>query len=308
MNLSELKDGLYLSPIIPDEVYFADKSRVSCSTLKKLLKAKGATSALFKEDTITEAMRFGTAFHTIILEHDTFFNKFVVIPDVDFRSKEGKEIKESLSNCIMLNESGRTSDEGKKIVLRQPDFDKLIAMKEGMLFNTNGKEAYAKKLLDTCLQKEFVILFTYLGVPCKAKLDGVTSNYEIIDLKTCGSIEPDEFESTVFNYLYDIQAVFYKMAVKYLMNELDVEKELQPEFYFLAVEKVENQYLSQVYKTDQWDETAKQIINTWLPICYYAMQNKIKTTYHGLDQGKSEQVVMRDWHSRKREELLTRRN
>jgi hypothetical protein len=307
MNLSEMKDGLYLE--ILDEVYFADKSRVSCSTLKKLLKAKGATSALFKEDTITEAMRLGTAFHTITLEPDTFFDRFVVIPDVSFTTKEGKAIKQDLQeSCVMLEEKGRTSDENKKIVLRQPDLDKLDAMRTGLLLDTNGNETLAKQLLDTCLQKEFVILFTHNGIPCKAKLDGLTSNYEIIDLKTCGSVEPDEFESTVFNYLYDIQAMFYKMAIRYLMDDLGVEKELQPEFYFLAVEKTENQYLSQVYKTDQWDSTARQIIDTWLPICYYAMQNKVKTTYHGLDQSKSEQVVMRDWHSRKREELLTGRN
>jgi hypothetical protein len=306
MSLSEMKDGLYLN--IPDEAYFADKSRVSCSTLKKLLKGKGATAALFKEDTITEAMRFGTAFHTITLEPDKFFDRFVVIPDVDFRSKDGKAVKESLSDCVMLNETGRTSDENRKIVLRQPDLDKLAAMRDGLLFDVNGNETLAKQLLDTCLQKEFVILFTHNGVPCKAKLDGLTVNYEIIDLKTCGSVEPDEFESTVFNYLYDIQAMFYKMAIRYLMDDLGVEKELQPEFYFLAVEKTENQYLSQVYKTDQWDSTAKQIIDTWLPICYDAMKTGQKTTYHGLDQSKSEQVAMRDWHSRKREELLTGRN
>ena len=142
MNLSEMKDGLYLT--IPDEVHFADKSRVSCSTLKKLLKGNGATASLFKEDTITEAMRLGTAFHTITLEPDYFMDRFVVIPDVDFRSKEGIEIKKSISNCVMLNETGRTSDENKKIVLRQPDLDKLDAMRTGLLYDVNGNETLAK--------------------------------------------------------------------------------------------------------------------------------------------------------------------
>jgi hypothetical protein len=307
MNLSEMKDGLYLT--IPDEVYFADKSRVSCSTLKKLLKAKGATSALFKEDTITEAMRFGTAFHTITLEPDTFFDRFVVIPDCNYANTAGKKIKEEMQQqFVLLEETKRTNDENKKIVIRQPDLDKLDAMRTGLLFDTNGNPTLAKQLLDTCLQKEFVILFTHNGIPCKAKLDGLTVNYEIIDLKTCGSVEPAEFEKTVFEHYYDIQAMFYKMAIRYLMDDLGVEEDLRPEFYFLAVEKVENQYLSQTYKTDQWDSTARQIIDKWLPICYEAMQKKNRTTYYGLDQSKSEQVVMRPWHSTKREELLTGRN
>jgi len=230
-----IKNGIYFD--IADSEYFSDTSRVNCSALKTVIKNKGATVFLKEKTVITEAMRIGTAFHTLILEPEKFTKRFAIIPDVSFATKEGKAIKEQYSDCVFLGDKDRTSDEDKVIVIKQPETESLFAMKHGLLFDCNGEETLAGKLLAKGGKSEFVMLFEYKGIPCKAKFDRLTDDYEILDIKTCASSDETEFGKAVANMLYFVQAEFYKIAIKHWAKSLDID--IEPEFYFLAVEKTE---------------------------------------------------------------------
>lgn len=99
-DLSTLPDGIYTD--ISDEEYFGDKSRVNCSTLKKVIMSGGSTAYLKEIVRPTEAMRMGTAFHTLILEPNEFDKRFRVVEDYDGRTTAGKEYKKSLGDIIKI--------------------------------------------------------------------------------------------------------------------------------------------------------------------------------------------------------------
>lgn len=300
-KLSELKTGIYTD--ISDAEYFADNSRVNCSALKKVIKNKGATIHLTVKNNITEDMRFGTCFHTLTLEPEEFFNRVKIVEDYDGRTAAGKAYKESLSSVVMINEKGRNSDDGMVIGIKQADYEQLRAMYKGLCYNIDGTETLAGKMLDNCGSKEVVLLFEYLGVPCKCKIDGITNDWEILDLKTCASVESSKFAKSVFDQMYDIQSMFYKIALKEFAKYIGAG-EIEPEFYFLAVEKTDGVYLGQTYQTNLWDITAKQLIDEYLLVAYQALSKKQYTGYRFQDANKSEQVPLENWQERNRIEML----
>ena len=77
---------LHCRPDIPNEVYHADRSCVSTSGLKKILRSPAhyqasLASANRKE---TPAMFLGTATHSRLLEPELFEQELMVAPDGDF--------------------------------------------------------------------------------------------------------------------------------------------------------------------------------------------------------------------------------
>ena len=77
-----------------DEVYYSDYSFVTNSQLG-LIKRSPATYQYYRENPsvrpVTKALNFGRAFHMCMLEHDKFKKEVVVEPDVNKRTKAGKE-------------------------------------------------------------------------------------------------------------------------------------------------------------------------------------------------------------------------
>src|SRR5690606_3808663 len=71
--------------------------------------------ALTKES--TPSMNIGSAFHTLLLEPDLFDNEYAVIPNIDRRTKQGKE-----DYKVFVEES-----EGK-ILLTKEQYDKAKTM------------------------------------------------------------------------------------------------------------------------------------------------------------------------------------
>ena len=295
-DISVLPDGIYTD--ITDEEYFADRNRVNCSSLKTVIQNEGATVFLNQKREVTAAMRIGTAFHTLVLEPEKFNDRFVVIPKVSFATKEGKLIKEKYADCVFLNDKERTSDEGRQIVINEEDYDELLKLKNGLLYDFDGAELEAKRLLDQSGDCECVVLFTHLNIPCKCKIDKfLKESLHILDVKTCQSSKVEDFQKTVFDYGYFIQAAFYKLAF-WCLAEITVK------FSFLAVEKTEDVYLSQVFNTDEWDGAGQALIDFYLPIAYKAMQDKKYSGYMKQDRNKNMSIPVPGWIDRKLQVMM----
>lgn len=141
----------------------------------------------------TEAMTFGSAFHMYVLEEPTFWENFVVAPQYDGRTKEGKEIKKQLDEIAAS---------GTKEILRSDDFDTICKMKESLL-----RHPMAKNILHRS-ENEGAYTAIINGVECKAKLD-LENRGEFFDLKTTEDASPAEFRKTIGKYNYHRQAAFY---------------------------------------------------------------------------------------------------
>ena len=170
----------------------------------------------------TAAMEFGTAFHTISLELPKFDRQYVKAPDVDRRTKVGKQ---TLADFQEMHDD--------KTLLSPTDYDSLVSMRGALL-----DHPIASKLLKARGKAELSYVWESRyegseGVLCKARADRVTTldgEPVIIDLKSCQDSSPVEFVRSVARFGYDMQAAFY-------CEGLDALEPADYRFLFVAVEK-----------------------------------------------------------------------
>jgi len=147
--------------------------------------------------------------HCLFLEPHVFHDEFVVSPQVDRRTKVGKEAYEDFMGSV----KGRS-------VVTQDLYDACQARVEVL-------DAFKPQKQD---KTELSIVFDYYGNLCKARFDMLQNNV-IIDLKTCRDASPKGFKQAIRNFGYFQQAAFYlDAAASAGLNEVD-------RFQFLAIQK-----------------------------------------------------------------------
>lgn len=162
----------------------------------------------------TPAMAFGSAVHMAVLEPRRFRKEYV-LADFDARTKAGKELKQQYL------EQGKT----------------LLSVEQGEMIDgivkAIEKNPYAKRLLKGKHETAHFWTDPETGEKCKCKTDCETDIgdvHYIVDLKTCGNADPDEFVRDAVKFGYFMQAAMYCEGVK-----CDTGKESV--FVFVAVEK-----------------------------------------------------------------------
>lgn len=166
------------------------------------------------EEEPTPAMQFGTAVHAAILEPDKYAKEFAVMPDT-IKTRRGKEW-----------DAFKAEHEGATII--KAEEAQLI---EGICA-TLRKNDIAQKILDATAQewREVSIMFQLCGVECKSRIDGITVDGTVWDLKTAADVSPDAFMRSCDDFAYDVQAAMYIRAAE--AAGINVTN-----FAFVAVEK-----------------------------------------------------------------------
>lgn len=169
----------------------------------------------------TPAMVFGSATHKAFLEPDDFGNEYVKAPNVDRRTKAGKEEWEAF----------QAANAGKTI-LSTDDVDTISEMEIAL----RGCPL-AKKLIFGKGQSEVPIFWTdkQTGEKCKAKMDRVVTYRRrkyIVDYKTTMTADTFRFNSEIWKRGYYMQAGMYAEGLK---TALKLRK--LPGFLFVAQEK-----------------------------------------------------------------------
>ena len=176
-----------------------------------------------KED--TPAMKFGRAVHARMLQPEAFGDAYIVAPECDRRTKEGKQIWAELM------------ESGKEVVSRD-DMEKIIGMESEF-------EAIRKTLLNKQdLQTELALTWTdsETGVNCKGRLDAIADGF-IIDYKTTTDASTKAFSREALRYGYDLQAAMYMEAAR--------ENGFNPKnFIFVAQEKTAPYLINIIYAGD----------------------------------------------------------
>ena len=220
--MTTIKPGVY--PGKKDTIYRAWEAANKSTIFHCLRSPAHCMTSMIKPNEPTAAMQFGTAFHTISLEFQKFDRGYVKAPELDRRTKVGKQ---AWSDFQDLHEG--------KTLLSASDYDDLLAMRGSLL-----DHPIASKLLKARGKAELSYVWESRyagskGVLCKARADRVTT-YEgdpvIIDLKSCVDASPPEFVRSVAKYGYDMQASFYSEG----LTVLD-PKDRPYRFIFVAVEK-----------------------------------------------------------------------
>jgi len=201
---------------LPNKEYHA-KPGLSSSGLGSLAKSPAHYLASKEDQEETKALKFGTAFHTYVLEPEKFQAEIAVAPKVDRRTKAGK--------TAWIEFVGSAAD---KTIIDEEDMETIKRMGESVYAHPE-----AMRLLDaegfvevSCFWDDYT-----LGAPCKCRPDKLNAGGACIDLKSTEDASQRAFARSCGQYNYIKRAAFYLRGLSQVTGYPHTE------FYFIAVEK-----------------------------------------------------------------------
>ena len=165
------------------------------------------------------SLAFGRALHKYLLEKEDFCNDFIILPEINRRTKAGKEEYERYQI--------EAFNSGKELVSRD-DMAVITAMYEAVT-----SHPMAKALLTGEHEKDFFWMDAATGEKCKCRPDCLTEyngGKYIVDYKSTDSCADGDFERSCRKYGYKFQAGMYTEGV--FQNTFE-----QYGFAFVAQEK-----------------------------------------------------------------------
>ena len=145
----------------------------------------------------TDSMLLGKAFHCLVLEPQKFEIEFAIAPNIDRRTKAGKEAYEQFL---------QTSQD--KTVLSDTLYNTAIDMACAALSNKESKA-----LLDGLEDKEQKVFFEKYGFKFMSVLDGNAKDY-VIDLKQIPDATPQKVQREIISRGWWLQAGMYLEGIK----------------------------------------------------------------------------------------------
>ena len=165
----------------------------------------------------TPALLFGQLFHAMALQPETVWDEFIVAPNVDRRTKAGKEAFAEFE-----------AQAKSKTVVSVDIVEQATAMCEAL-----HRNEFVKKLFKGEKEKAFFWVDEMTGEECKCRTDVLTeigNNLIIVDLKSADCAETESFMKAAIKYGYDFQSAMYIDGVKANMGK-------DPLFVFIVIEK-----------------------------------------------------------------------
>ena len=176
----------------PQRKAYEEIVALNYSGAKELLKSPlHYQTWLKKPSQDSKALRLGRMTHEAILQPDVF-SRYVPMPEVDRRTKEGKEMYWEIMNNLESDEIAVDHAE-YDFVMNVSDSIKIALEQKGIVFDCT----------------EQVVTNTYNGVPLKCSIDAIAGNV-IYDIKTTDDASPGAFLRTVQQYRYNLQSLMYR--------------------------------------------------------------------------------------------------
>lgn len=195
MTPAEFLPGLHHD--LPADQYHALEA-MSASGAKKMLQSPAHYKVMRDMPSEpTEAMRIGTAVHTLILEPHRAA-ELVEMPAFNRRTKDGKAEAEAW----LAANAGRQAFDAETL-------DRIYSAAAAV----RRRHAGAIELLsDGRPEVSALWIDAKYQVPCKSRFDWLRSDSAIVDLKTTKDASPDGFKRTIGAFQYHLQAAFYWLA------------------------------------------------------------------------------------------------
>lgn len=204
-----------------------------------------------------QALIFGSAFHKAVLEPDEFDSEFVVYPNCDRRTKEGKSIYKQ----FLAVADGRD-------MITDDEWAQICAMREKVLQNP-----YAVALLKGEIETSYYWTDQITGELCKCRPD-ITRRFQstniVVDLKSCLHADTESFMRDCIKYGYDLQSAMYKEGV-------DIITGIPHTFVFIAVEKAEPYSVNVLQADDLFIKRGYDLFREYLGL--YAECKKTNSWY-----------------------------
>ena len=210
---------------MPEKEYFRAKG-VSKSLLAKM----DCPAKAFVPMKETPAMLLGSITHMAILQPEIFDDHFIFAPDINKRTKAGKE---EWAEFEAANADKR--------VITSDQYDYAFAMQKAVAAHPMASELLKEgKAEQSCFWND-----ERTGKECKARIDWLTGGNVIADLKTAASAHPFAFSRSCHDFKYHWQDAWYTRGAQ------------ADDFYFIVVEK-DAPHVVEVYRlTDEAKELGR---------------------------------------------------
>jgi len=190
--------------------YHADTTKIGSSMLKTALESPHLYRRRFVDDPPltgkrSESMALGSALHCLVLEPDKFPSLFVVKPEVDGRTREGRAANADFA----LNAIG-------KDLLSADQYEKAKRMANAVL-----AEPLVQELMDGAIVERGIV-WEEGGLVLKCKPDIFVPGYADeedlhLDIKSSSDPSPENWKSLsdfspIFKYRYDMQVAAHYTA------------------------------------------------------------------------------------------------
>jgi len=187
------------------------------SRLRELLKSPAHFRANLRRE--TEALQLGSLVHTLVLEPHAFPERYLVVPRIDGRTKEGKAAKAALADDPRIAVDGETMAEASACAT-----------------SIMSHRVY-QQIRDA--QVEHTVFWTdkETGIECKARFDVLGPL--LVDLKTTRDASPKGFQRAIATYGYHIQAAHYMAGA--------VANGMEPRGFLFACVETSAPYLAAGY-------------------------------------------------------------
>ena len=187
------------------------------SRLRELLKSPAHFRANLRRE--TEALALGSLVHTLVLEPHAFPERYLVVPKIDGRTKEGRAAKAALADDPRIAVDGE-----------------VMAEASACATSIMGHIVY-KQIRDA--QVEHTVFWTdkETGIECKARFDVLGPL--LVDLKTTRDASPKGFARAIATYGYHIQAAHYMAGA--------VANGMEPRGFLFACVETSAPYLAAGY-------------------------------------------------------------
>jgi hypothetical protein len=170
----------------------------------------------------TAALRAGTITHTAVLEPSKFQNEYVVPPEINKRTKAGKE-----------EWAAWEEENGDKFAITSDELHKANLLRQHVFANPKAAEMLVGGMAEVPLtwveQAEDGELYNFKGRADYIKTFNDTML--VIDLKTTQDASYKSFQRSVVNWDYSLQAAHYQRGVEILHPDYDVH------FVWVVIEK-----------------------------------------------------------------------
>jgi hypothetical protein len=163
----------------------------------------------------TDSMKMGLALHCAVLTPALYDKEYVVKPECDRRTKEGKKIySDFMEEC------------GDKTAISAIDAGKVAVMVEKIYHHS-----LASQLLSNGeAEQSFFWTNPKTGIECKARPDYLRHDNICIELKLTHSLIGNAFQRTSFNFRYHVQGAYFIDGIFHA-----VERQCE-EFVIVAIE------------------------------------------------------------------------
>lgn len=172
----------------------------------------------------TDALKFGSLAHRVVLEPDSLDGAYHVRPDgLSFTTKEGKAWRDA---------------HGDRPIITHDEWTRASAVRDAV-----WKHREARALLTNAQREKSLFATDKDGTLRKGRLDLIPAGTDCLaDLKTCESAALGDHERDSLQYRYFVQAAYYLDLAQMIGLEFD-------KFAFICVEKTPP-YLVAVYQVD----------------------------------------------------------